>query len=81
MPPPLQALWRAARGEWAAAHVLAQAIESRDGSWIHAHLHRDEGDAENAAYWYNRAGKSMPNGAIAEERDALIRHVLNTPAA
>ena len=54
---PLLALWHDAHGEWDAAHETAQAIDDSTGSWIHAYLHRKEGDLGNAGYWYRRAGK------------------------
>jgi hypothetical protein len=54
---PLLALWHEARGDWNAAHETAQDIDDATGSWIHAYLHRKEGDLGNAAYWYRRAGK------------------------
>ena len=47
------------KGNWEKAHNIAQDIETNDGSWIHAYLHRVEGDLGNAAYWYRRAGKSV----------------------
>ena len=62
-PPPalsraLRALWLDARGNWDGAHDAAQADEGGDGDWVHAYLHRKEGDAGNAAYWYRRARKA-----------------------
>ncbi len=53
----LRSLWHAKRGEWDAAHDIAQEIHTTMGSWIHAHLHLVEGDRGNAGYWYGRAGK------------------------
>jgi hypothetical protein len=65
---PLRALWHAKAGDWEKAHEIAQDIETPDGSWIHALLHREEGDKANANYWYRRAGKTMPEGvSIADE--------------
>ncbi len=55
-----RALWFAKAGQWDAAHDLCQNIPGDAGAWIHAYLHREEGDASNAAYWYARAGKPMP---------------------
>lgn len=60
----LQGLWYDARGDWEAAHNGAQADESRDGSWVHAYLHRKEGDRGNAGYWYRRAGRTPPADAV-----------------
>jgi len=52
-------LWWDAKGDWARAHESAQQDEGRDGSWVHAYLHRKEGNQGNAAYWYSRAGKPV----------------------
>lgn len=57
--PLLQAVWWDAKGNWERAHEIAQNVSSRDGAWVHAYLHRKEGDASNARYWYNQAGKEM----------------------
>ena len=50
-PPVLIALWHDGRGDWDAAHQVAQEIDDPTGAWVHAYLHRKEGDAANAAYW------------------------------
>jgi hypothetical protein len=55
----LAALWWDTRGDWKRAHESAQQDEGKDGSWVHAYLHRKEGDQSNAAYWYSRAGKPV----------------------
>lgn len=74
---PLVALWHAARGEWDAAHGIAQQHEGEPShDWVHAHLHRAEGDLGNASYWYRRADKPMPKGDLAAERDAMIVSLL-----
>lgn len=67
----LQALWWAERGDWDRAHEHAQADNGADAAWVHAHLHRVEGDAENAAYWYARAGKPVAAGPLDAERQAI----------
>lgn len=70
--PPLVALWHDGRGDWDAAHRVAQDSAGDEGSWIHAYLHRKEGDANNAAYWYRRAGKPVATAALdAEWRDIV----------
>jgi hypothetical protein len=75
--PPLVALWHAARGEWDEAHAIAQRREGDPAHyWVHAHLHRVEGDLGNAGYWYRRAGKPMPEGDLAAERDAIVAALL-----
>ena len=56
----LQALWYDAKGDWEKAHALIQDLEDRDAAWIHAYLHRKEGDNWNADYWYRRAVKTRP---------------------
>lgn len=61
--PPLSALWLTKKGRWEDAHDVAQDIATPMGSWIHAHLHRIEGDLGNAGYWYSRAGKPRKSNA------------------
>ena len=73
LPLALQALWRDGRGEFDAAHELAQRDEGGDGDWVHAYLHRKEGDQENAAYWYRRAGKPV----CRESFDAEWRRIVS----
>ena len=69
----LQALWWDGKGDWNKAHECAQADEGNPScDWVHAYLHRKEGDASNAAYWYRRAGKPVAHGSLDSERDALI---------
>lgn len=63
----LQAMWHDAKGDWDAAHDIAQEMQGSRGSWIHAYLHRKEGDEGNAAYWYHRAGKPFPSGISLQE--------------
>src|SRR5688572_21044389 len=63
----VQALWHDARGDWERAHICAQEDHSRDGSWVHAYLHRKEGDIGNAGYWYSRAGRTLPAKGLALE--------------
>ena len=71
----LGALWHDGRGDWEGAHACAQADGSRDGAWVHAYLHRKEGDAGNAAYWYARAGRAVPAPGVtfAAEWAAMAR--------
>jgi hypothetical protein len=63
----LVALWWDARGDWEKAHSHAQDDEGRSGAWVHAYLHRKEGDHGNAGYWYRRAGKSFCEQSLSEE--------------
>lgn len=73
-----QALWHARAGKWDAAHDLCQDVPGTAGSWIHAWLHREEGDLGNAAYWYARAGREMPGRGVspAEEWLAIAGELL-----
>jgi hypothetical protein len=64
----VQALWWDAKGDWEKAHECAQADEvSRDGCWVHAYLHRKEGDLSNADGWYRRAGRARPDNSLDAE--------------
>jgi hypothetical protein len=74
--PLLAALWWDAKGDWAKAHEIAQQIESLDAAWVHAYLHRKEGDQGNAGYWYRRAGKLHSRAALDEEWEELARTFL-----
>jgi hypothetical protein len=72
----LEALWLDARGDWDAAHDAAQAAGGRDGAWVHAYLHRKEGDEMNAGYWYARAGQPAAAGDLQAEWAAIARALL-----
>jgi hypothetical protein len=73
----LAGLWWDAKGDWTRAHESAQQNEDPAGSWVHAYLHRKEGDASNARYWYDRAGKRPSNLSLEAEweeiADALLK--------
>ncbi len=71
--PLLRALWLGLRGDWDAAHAIVQADGGADAAWVHAWLHRVEGDAPNAAYWYSRAGKAAAEGGTDAEGEAIAR--------
>ena len=80
-PPPelgdvLKALWLAENGKWDDAHVIVQAIGTDEASWVHASLHREEGDQGNADYWYQRAGRSMTGESMKEECQGIIAALL-----
>lgn len=72
----LKALWHDGKDDWEASHNVAQDIHDRNGSWIHAYLHRKEGDISNARYWYRQAGKPEFHGSLKEEWDLLVRAFL-----
>jgi len=69
-------LWWDAKGDWKRAHECAQQDEGSDGSWVHAYLHRKEGDPENAAYWYRRAGKPVCREPLDAEWLSIVRDLL-----
>lgn len=71
--PALRALWHGLRGDWQAAHEIAQASDDRDSAWVHAWLHRVEGDLANAGYWYRRAGQPPASGETRAEALAIAR--------
>ena len=75
----LAGLWWDAKGDWTKAHESAQQDEGVAGSWVHAYLHRKEGDASNAAYWYSRAGR-RPSKATLEQEWEEIASALLGPA-
>ena len=72
----VNALWYDATGDWDKAHTLIQDINDRDASWIHAYLHRKEGDTGNAGYWYSRAGKQMPYLTLEKEWEQIATALL-----
>jgi hypothetical protein len=63
----LAGLWWDAKGDWTKAHESAQRDEGPAGAWVHAHLHRKEGDQGNADYWYRRAGRASRSGSFEDE--------------
>jgi hypothetical protein len=73
----LQALWWVKKGDWERAHDLAQDAGSMEGDWIHAHLHRVEGDLGNASYWYSRAGKPVCRQELSTEWQNIMVEVLD----
>ena len=63
----LAGLWWDAKGNWKQAHESAQQDGGPAGSWVHAYLHRKEGDSSNAGYWYRRARKPPVHGSLGQE--------------
>lgn len=74
----MQALWHDARGAWDKAHACAQEDHSRSGSWVHAYLHRKEGDIGNARYWYSKARRPFPDEGmtLTQELEVIARELL-----
>jgi hypothetical protein len=74
--PALIGLWWDGKVDWKRAHECAQQDEGVEGSWVHAYLHRKEGDHGNAAYWYSRAGKSVCRDSLDAEWLSIVRDLL-----
>lgn len=74
--PLLKALLFDAKGDWNKAHDLAQEVGGSEGAWVHAYLHRKEGDPGNASYWYSNAGKEKPEYSLEQEWESLAKHFL-----
>jgi hypothetical protein len=72
----LAGLWWDAKGDWCKAHESAQQDEGPHGSWVHAYLHRKEGDQGNADYWYRRAGKPSNRGSLDQEWHDIVKALL-----
>lgn len=70
------ALWWDRRGDWSRAHAIVADDDSPEAAWVHAYLHRKEGDLCNARYWYRRAGRSEPGGDLASEAAGIARALL-----
>jgi len=78
-PSALKALWWDAKGDWHQAHAACQPeVPDKYCDWVHAYLHRKEGDLPNASYWYARAGEPLPeNVELASEWEALVLHIMD----
>jgi hypothetical protein len=72
----LQALWYDAKGDWEKAHSLIQDIPDKTAAWVHAYLHRREGDIWNADYWYTKASKKRPSMPLDQEWDEIVSSLL-----
>jgi hypothetical protein len=72
----IQTLWYDAKGNWQKAHELIQDVPDKNAAWIHAYLHRKEGDVYNADYWYNKAGKKRPPVSLEQEWEEIVLALL-----
>ncbi len=72
----LQALWYDAKGDWHEAHSMIDHLHDETACWVHAYLHRKEGDLANADYWYRRAGKTRPSLSLQEEWKMIVEQLL-----
>jgi hypothetical protein len=81
----LAGLWWDAKGDWTRAHESAQQDEGPSGTWVHAYLHRKEGDNSNAEYWYRRANKIPSRASLEQEwteiAEALLSGAANTDSS
>jgi hypothetical protein len=73
---PLAALWWIRKGDWNRAHEIVMRESSQQAAWVHAHLHRIEGDDSNAGYWYRQANRPVASGAIDVEWEAIVAGIL-----
>lgn len=72
----LQSLWYDGKEDWEQAHTIIQDMPDKTASWIHAYLHRKEGDIGNADYWYSKAGKKRPSVSLTEEWEGIVIELL-----
>ena len=72
----LQSLWYDGKGDWNKAHTIIQELEDNTAAWIHAYLHRKEGDVSNADYWYSKAGRKRPAVSLKDEWKEIVNTLL-----
>ena len=72
----IKALWHDANNDWETAHNLMQDMNDKTAAWIHAYLHRKEGDIWNADYWYSRAGRKRPDVSLNKEWEEIVKALL-----
>lgn len=72
----LQSLWYDAKDDWHKAHALVDSLNDPAACWVHAYLHRKEGDLGNADYWYRRAGKTRPAVSLQQEWEIIVKELL-----
>ena len=76
LPAPLAGLWWAAKGDWDRAHGIVQDDGTRNAAWVHAYLHRVEGDLSNAGYWYGKAGQTTAKDSLQAEWERIASTLL-----
>ena len=79
--PPLASLWWAAKGDWDKAHGIVMKEDSREAAWVHAYLHRVEGDLDNAGYWYRKARRPAASEPLPAEWDAIAAALIEQAQA
>ncbi|GMO26758.1 hypothetical protein TM233_37260 [Bradyrhizobium sp. TM233] len=75
---PLAGPWWAAKGDWDRAHKIVQDESSRDAAWVHAYLHRVEGDLGNAGYWYRQASQPAAKDSLEAEWERIAATLLGS---
>jgi hypothetical protein len=80
LPPALSALWHEAKDDWQRAHHIVQEEADRNSAWVHAYLHRKEGDLDNAGYWYRRARQPVSGESLSQEWEAIVSALLSNVA-
>ncbi|MEQ8810612.1 MAG: hypothetical protein RIE59_16200 [Imperialibacter sp.] len=73
----LKGLWWDGKENWDKSHEAVQDLESENAAWVHAYLHRKEGDIWNADYWYRRAGRTRPGSTLDEEWEHIVKALLD----
>ena len=73
----LEAMWYDAKNDWEKAHTIIQDLPDKNAYWIHAYLHRKEGDSFNAGYWYRKAGRPVPGVSLETEWEQIVRELLS----
>ena len=77
LPPLIEALWHERHGDWTRAHEITQDLDGADAAWVHAYLHRREGDLSNAAYWYRLASKPVARASLDDEWRTIAAALLD----
>jgi hypothetical protein len=72
----LKSLWYDGKGDWHQAHAQVDQLKDKESAWVHAYLHRKEGDIWNADYWYSKAQQIRPNISLQEEWEQLVLQFL-----
>jgi hypothetical protein len=79
--PALAALWWAGKSDWQRAHAIIMEADGADAAWVHAYLHRVEGDLGNAGYWYRQAGQPVAKDSLEAEWERIVSALLGSGKA
>lgn len=78
LPKALKALWYDKKGDWSKAHRIVQDANDTNSAWVHAYIHRKEGDSSNASYWYRRSGRSESKEGLHQEWEQIAKELLSS---